>query len=233
LEVLVHGGDDHLPTRKFHSLFQKLLGLSERSDEQLGSAEVRRRIASAAILCAVGLRTFSQNENWFAIATAWTMFATYAIAATERHRAEFDVVAAMSVKLAEDAIYDALASLCDEVEQNPLLISHSGVEIGPIYQGRATLVYALMSAYWFWSEDRKWPVARHRDFLAGWMPTDFDRSFLWGEGAVPQMLCHYWYISRVTPDQSAEFLLGRMLLTVIKGLNRSRGRTRREAVGRG
>jgi hypothetical protein len=121
-------------------------------------------VMSAAVLTAVSLRNFSLKENHYATLTAWTLFSAYAIASCERHNLRYDDVAKAAVEIAKITIFDTLAALCDEVKENPKLLVSGGLEIASIYIARATLVYALMSAYWLWSDETNWPVEAHKKF---------------------------------------------------------------------
>jgi hypothetical protein len=215
LEILVHRGDDLLPIEKFDKLFKRLLKLEEDDSTKLFASEGKRRISSAAVLTAVALRNFSLKENHYATIAAWTIFVAYTISACERHQLRYQDAARAAVEIAKDTIFDALSSLCDEVKDNQKLLT-SGPEIAPIYMGRATVVFALLSLYWLWSREREWPVAAHKTFLDAWLPKDHSQSFLWGEGAVPQYLAQYWYFSSVDPTWRSEGQLGSLLFAIIK-----------------
>jgi hypothetical protein len=165
---------------------------------------LNRRITSAAVLIAVSLRNFSAQNNHFATLSAWVLFIAYAIGACERHGVQFARVAAKSVRIAKMAILGSLVSLCDEIAANPRLASQTGMEIAPIYRARATLLYGLMSVYWLWAAEEGWQVKKHEDFLGSWIPRDFSGSNLWGEGAIPQFLAHYWFLSRTDASWRSE-----------------------------
>lgn len=85
------------------------------------------------------------------------------------------------------------------------------MEIAPIFQSRATLVHGLMSLYWMWCEEEGWAFSQHREFLHEWLPKDFRSTAFWGEGCVPQVLAHYWYISRTDATCRSEVSLAEIL----------------------
>jgi hypothetical protein len=215
LELLVHQGDDLLPLAKIDKLLKRLLVLEEENETSLGAAEGRRRITSAAVLVAVALRKFSMKENHYATSAAWTLFAAYAIACCERHQLKYEDTAKAAVEIVKSTIFDALAALCDDVKTNQKLMS-PGFEIAPIYIARATLIYALLSLYWLWSEEQAWPVEEHKIFLDEWLPKDHRQSYLWGEGVVPQFLAQYWYFSKIDSTWKSEMLLGSLLHALTK-----------------
>jgi hypothetical protein len=216
LEILVHRGDDLLPIGKFDRLLKRLLKLGdEDASTKLSAREGKRRVSSAAVLIAVALRNFSLKQNHYATITAWTIFVAYTIGACARHGLNYDSTAESAVTIAKETIFDALSCLCEEIKANPKLLT-PGLEISPIYMGRATLVFALMSLYWLWSRERSWPVLEHKAFLDTWLPKDHSQSYLWGEGAVPQYLAQYWYFSSVDPTWKSEGQLGSLLFAIIR-----------------
>lgn len=218
LELLVHDGNDILPIAKLHPLLSRMFKLSEADDQRLGHEELRRRATSAALLTAVSLRSFSIAENHFASICAWATYIAYWAAAHSKHQGSADNRDQACIAIAKSAIFDGLASLCDDAQRNERLIP-GGTQVAQTYRGRATLVFGLMSAYWLWCEENGWAVEEHRRFLSGWLPRDYSRSFLWGEGAIPQFLIHYWYISRTDPTASSEALLLSLLSTIIQQAN--------------
>ena len=89
-------------------------------------------------------------------------------------------------------------------------------KIAPIFKARATLVYGLMSAYWLWANGEQcWPIQEHSDFLLGWLPKNLESSYIWGEAAIPQLLAHYWFLSRTDASWKSEHDLARLLYSVI------------------
>ncbi len=216
LELLVHRGDDLLPLEKFHKLYQRILRIEDTATKPFKSGELNRHITSAAVLTAVALRNFSTRDNHLATVSAWVMFSAYAISACERHKVRFSSAAAKSVSIAKTAILDALASMCEEIRSNERLAPHTGFEIAPMYKARATVTYALMSAYWLWScEEQSWPIKEQSEFLLSWLPRDFAGSYLWGEAAVPQFLAHYWFLSRTDAGWNSEY---HQLVSLVTGV---------------
>lgn len=217
LELIVHRGDDVLPLAKIHELLQRLLRLDDGTGKPIKVSELKRRIASAALLIAVALRNFSAKDNHLATVSAWVMFCAYAIGACEKHKVNFARAAAQSVAIAKTAMLASLTAMCEEIRSNKRIATHQGIEIAPMYKGRATLIYGLMSAYWLWaSEEQNWPIEEHSEFLRVWLPRDFDRSYLWGEAAVPQFLAHYWFLSRTDMSWISEFrLLASLVSSVV------------------
>jgi hypothetical protein len=222
LELLVHSGDDILPLSKLHLLLSKVLCITEDDASNLGRDEANRRATSAAVMVGAALRNFSAAGNHYAAISAWTMFIAYWIAACCKHGLQINDRENASINLAKEAIRDSLAGLCDDIRNNERLLSQAGISIAQIHRGRATLIYALMSIYWLWSEEVGWLIEDHATFMSRWLPRDFSKSWLWGEGAVPQMLAHYWYISMIDPTSASESLLAALVSLVVTSTQRDR-----------
>jgi hypothetical protein len=140
---------------------------------------------------------------------------SYAVAAAGKHRYALTGRPRAAVDLARATILDALASICSDVVENPALAPRSGATIGPMHVARTTLMHGLMSLYWFWGERSGWPVPAHKDFLEGWLPGNFSRNYLWGEGAIPQFLAHYWYMARKDPTVISDAQFGNLVHHVV------------------
>jgi hypothetical protein len=215
LELLVHDGTDVLPITKFHPLLCRVFLLPGAEGKDPTQEELRRRATSAALLTAVSLRSFSVAENHFAVISAWTMYVAYWAAACSKYKFTTNKRDQAYIDIAKSAIFDSLAALFENLQKNERLIS-TGTSIVEIHRGRATLMFALMSLYWFWCQESGWPTQQQKDFLANWLPRDFSRSFIWGEGAIPQLLSHYWYISRTDATSAPETLLVALLHAVVQ-----------------
>jgi len=72
-----------------------------------------------------------------------------------------------------------------------------------------------MAIYWYWCEERGWPNDQHRDFLADFIPKDQSELYLWGEGAIPQLLIHLWYLRSTDARIQPDLLLASLLRQVV------------------
>jgi hypothetical protein len=77
------------------------------------------------------------------------------------------------------------------------------------------MLYGWMSIYWLWATEEGWPVETHEQFLSRWIPRTCLNDGLWGEGAIPQILAHYWYLSRTDVSSRPERELIQLLSATI------------------
>jgi len=215
LKVLVIDGRENFPAADFHGIFKKVLLLEQQKQPKAKSDAIRRRVASAAVLTGLSLGRFSQASNHQAVLTGWTMFSMYAIAAVTRYGLSISKCAGQALTIATDTIRDALTDICNEIQDNPRLGSNLGHDFGEIYRARLTMISGLMSLHWLWSEKTTWKISAQREFLASWIPKDVSQAYLWGEGAVPQLLAHYWYLSSVGYSFHDEFVLATLVRQTI------------------
>lgn len=158
IKLLNCAGEEIFPAEIFDPLLRHTL----RMDETLKASELRRRITSAAVMTAVALHSFSQRKNYFAEITAWTMFATYTIAACEKNGLDFKKNGAEAVLTARSAIYCLLGQLCDEIPERGILSEGDPFSEFAFYRPRALLIYALMGIYWMWSFAEGWNEPKHK-----------------------------------------------------------------------
>ena len=194
LEILTQSGNDLFPLDKSHTLLSKALKLSE-DDKQCSDAEFSRRVSSAALLTAVALKSFSEQQNHWAIISAWTMLLTYLIAAAEKHKKSENMISE-TLLLAEETIFNELFSLVKEVlDTNGFLIEGNELADFAVYKWRYTLIVGLCSVFWLWAEKEDlWPDEDFKNRLLDFIPDNQDGMDLWGEVAMPQYLSHIWQV---------------------------------------
>ena len=216
LQLLVTQGDEIFPTQLLNDLLIPLLLLGTDQRVPPTANELRRRITSAGILTAVSLRNFSLKQNYWAIISAWVMYATYVIGSCERFQKSYNRNAKDSVEIALDVICLSLSQLCDELQDRRHLVEGNALVDSFTYKGRYTLLVALMSIYWFWSEEKGWSNDKHRDFIDTFIPRAQNKLYLWGEGAVPQLLLHLWYLRATDSSNIPDLLLASSLGQIIR-----------------
>jgi hypothetical protein len=223
LELLVTDGRSLLPIAKVDQLLRAVLlppatGGGERtqpnaadsdsdsgpSDSQgMPAAQLRRRVASAAVLTAVALRNFNLAENHFAIATAWTLFASYVAAAAEREGTPRAQVSRF-IDIAESAVFTSLVSLAEEACARSVPVEGSGLGEVIAYPLRLTLLCGLLGLLWFWLPSSDMALlSKIREFLHRHVRA----GDLWGEGAVPQLLFGIWALRDSGDGDAADRLL--------------------------
>lgn len=211
IEFFVEDGSNFLPIPKLHALLLQILKLGDDSGKTLRAADLRRRITSAAILVAVALKNSQACENHFAIISAWVIYCAYVVAVCERVGLSFEKNAAASFNLALDAIWESLTALAKETLERQVLVEGDTLVEGAVFNARYTLLLALMSVLWFWCENRGWPDAISRTRLMDFLAGGRRYVYLWGEAAIPQMLCYYWFLSETVPRSDKEFFLAEII----------------------
>lgn len=211
IKLLNCDGDETFPAETFDPLLQHTL----RMHEPIKAPELRRRITSAAVMTAVALHAFSRRKNHFAEITAWTMFATYTIAACEKNSLDFKKNGADAVQTARDAIYGLLWQLCDDLLERRILSEGDPFSEFAFYRPRALLIYALMGIYWMWSHDEGWHEPKHKALIEGLIPENLPPQSLWGEGAISHFLAFTWYRKRITASPAQDEFVGTVLRDIL------------------
>src|ERR671920_2622325 len=115
LELYLHDGRDVLPKAKLASLLESTLPFDESRGGNAPSGKAcNRAIASSAVLTALVLSNFTEQENHVAEVEAWTLYVAYALALAERWKLQPKYYEA-EVEIALRAIKNALTDLAEEV----------------------------------------------------------------------------------------------------------------------
>jgi hypothetical protein len=217
LQLLVTDGDQIFPTDLLHNLLSQILLLEKSSSKKPSANEIKRRITSASLLTAVSLRNFHLKDNYFAIATAWTIYSAYAIATCEKYKKSYKNNAKASVEIACETIFHCLSNLCSELMERKHYIEGDSLVDVFTYRGRFTLLVALMAIYWFWSEEKGWiDNQQHKEFISEFIPKTPNKLYLWGEGAFPQLLAYYWYLRVNDASTKPDMTLASLLKEIVK-----------------
>lgn len=211
LELLLADGTGPLPHEKLDKLLTRVLLLVEAAPT-VGSAELRRRVASAALLTSLAIQRFAESQNHYAVSCAWTQFAVAAIGATARHAASYPREVDSSISLAEDAALDALVALATEVINRPNYIEGDPVVDSIAYRARRTLLQGALALTWHWCELKGWPDTLARQRIYEFLSDHTERVLVWGEGCFPQVLMRYWFLHEYGNPTQAENLLAECIL---------------------
>lgn len=217
LFLLVKDGKDHYPFEVASQLLQEVLLLDEGIQKDISANEVKRRTTSAALLTAASLRNFYREKNYYSIISGWCMYATHAIACAERQGKSYTKNTKAAVEIAMSSVFAALSDLCEEIRERGHLVEGNPLADAVAYRGRFTLIVALMSIYWFWGRETGFLREGQEDFLFKLLPRDFTHHFLWGEGAVPQLLIFIWYLRATEAGIRPDLMLGGLLRQIVVG----------------
>ena len=210
--LLNYSGDEMFPAQVFDPLLQHTL----RFDKEVKSADLSRRVTSAAVMTAVALHSFSRRKNHFAEITAWAMFITYAIAACEKNEFDYAKHCKEAVLVARDGIYDLLGQLCEEASERKVLVEGDPYSEFAFYRPRVLLVSALMAIYWMWSEAETWKRSHHKALVEKLIPESLPSKWLWGEGAIPNFLTYIWYRKRIATSSKNDMMVADVLAELLR-----------------
>jgi len=215
LNLLVKDGKEHYPFDLASEVLKDVLLLEDDVAIKVSSNEIGRRITSAALLATITLRNFYRERNYYSIICGWCMYAAHVIACIERHVKSYNKNAKAAIEIAMASIYAALSDLCDEIKERRHLVEGDPLTDAVSYRGRYTLIIALMSCYWFWGNESGFLKDGQDAFLTKFIPRDFVHHYLWGEGAVPQILVYIWYLRATEAGIRPDLLLGALLRQII------------------
>jgi hypothetical protein len=212
VKLLNYSGDEMFPAQVIDPLLRNTL----RFDTEVKSAELGRRVTSAAVMTAVALHSFSRRKNHFAEITAWTMFATYVIAACEKNGVDYAKHCEEAVLTARDGIYDLLGQLCEEASERKVLVEGDPYSEFAFYRPRVLLMSALMAIYWMWSEAETWKRPDHKSLVEKLIPEHLPQKWMWGEGVIPSFLTFIWYRKKVAASETNDMMIAAALAAILR-----------------
>ena len=214
LEMFLETGQGVLPKEKLASLFESTFPLKLPDNENEPSkAHCERVIASAAILCAIAISSFSNEKNHVAEIEAWMLYISYVLALAERWELS-DTVYRNEFKIATQSIYNSLANLCTEIRDREDLIEGDVLADSYVYRVRVTWLLGLMSIYALWRGSKKESKKEVDDFLRDFCKEKQHLLELWGEAAMPQFLAFFWYFRKITGTMEPDVLLSHLISAI-------------------
>ena len=216
LEMFLEGGQGILPKEKLASLFESIFPLKLLNNERKPSIKYCERvIASAAILCAIAISSFSTENNHVAEIEAWVLYISYVLALAERWELS-DRVYEGEFAIATQSIYNSLANLCDEIKEREHLIEGDPLADSYIHSVRVAWLLGLMSIYALWRASKGEPKDDVDDFLREFCKAKRSQLDLWGEAMIPQFLAFLWYFRKINATREHDDLLGRLISLICK-----------------
>ena len=232
LQMLVADGTNPFPLEKLDLVLRGLLGLREKRDVK-NLSEFEQRTFSAAIMTAISLTNFEAAKNHYAAICAWTMYTNYVLGACDRYGYKSRRGAEQAIKIAKGAIFLALTNIAVEVDDRVehfrevekeanqaelydlALVGPNGLSDFVVAPGRKVLITALMSLYWFWCEEDGWPDAMPRSSIERFLPVPAAPLEFWGEGALPQILIHFWLWRELDATNRPNHAIGHLLSQIV------------------
>ena len=194
LEMFLENGEGILPKQKLSSLFESTFQLDNESAPSHNKC--KRIIASAGLLCAIAVSSYSDRENHVAEIEAWSIYIAYILALAEKWNLPIKIYKD-GFEIAEQSIYNSLSNLCDEIKERDHLIEGDLFSDSYVYRVRITWLIGLMSVYALWRHSEEEPTSEIDDFLREFCKEKQHLMELWGEAAIPQFLAFFWYFRRL------------------------------------
>ena len=216
LEMYLENGEGILPKQKLSSLFESTFQLNKETTPS--KSDCRRTIASAGLLCAIVVSSYTNKENYIAEIEAWMLYIAYVFAIAEKWNLPENVYK-NEVEIAIQSIYYTLGDLCSEIKERTFLIEGDPLTDSYVYKVRMTLLLGLMSIYALWRRIKEEPKDEVDDFIRDFCKEKHRQLDLWGEAAIPQFLAFFWYYRKIDGSMKPDCLI-RQLITSICKLNR-------------
>lgn len=215
LELFLLDGRGPMPLGKLSELLRPTLFLDEDCRKPTNQ-QMSRAFSSAAVISAIAMKSFTDRKNYVAQIEAWVTYLSHVCAAAERWRLpnrfwknDFGIALA--------AIENLLEDLVEELDSRNHLVEGDPTTDMPFRPVRVTALLALVAIYVLWHRLKGTSNEKVESFAKRFSDKYRSHVFLWGEGAVPQLLAFYWYWRTVDATPEAD----RLLSSLIEGICRS------------
>jgi hypothetical protein len=218
LEFYLEDGKHPIPKDRLSSLLEDCCFVGPSVLKKKPShRECERRIASAALLCAIGMSSFSRLENHVAEIEAWTMYLASTFACAERWNLP-KTAYRKELRIGESFIYDSLLNLLQEVKRRDNLVQGIAMLDHPfkVLHVRITWVAALLSILGLWRKANGCPEGDDDVSIKQFIQSTKNKLLLWGEAAVPQLLAIRWYLRTVDATSENERIIIHLTRSICK-----------------
>ncbi len=221
-ELLSESGDGMFPTKRFSALLQSILTFEGK---KLRSAECTRQIFSAAILTALVLKNFYNQNNNYACISGWVTLFMHAVALCERNALSvaggrqqfFDLCVSEVSSLLEELVVEALdaSSFVRNEMADIVFVRH-----------RKQLTYALAAIYYLNRKTGELESNLEEIDVGSIIPAPSDIKIIeiFSEWQFPQFIFQYWYYYETLHGSESEAFL-RSILSHLLAANNSRERS--------
>lgn len=212
LEMHLANGKGLLPKVKLAKLFESTFKLNEN----ISNSECERIISGAAIICALSLNNFTNENNYVTEIEAWIIYISYVFSLVQKNNLS-DKHWKNSVDLALMQIYALLENLCEELRARKNYIEGDFPSDIIFYKERITQLTSLMSIYGLLNKFNIVSISKENEDFIGKFCLDNVRNLcLWGEGVIPQLISCYWFYRKLDATQSTVFFLKSIIKAIIK-----------------
>lgn len=189
LEMYLEEGDGPLPKTKLAGLIERVI--PQTAEEQApGKGKLDRSLASAAVLCALALASFSLRSNFWAQIEAWTLYGGYVLGLAERYGLAKHIWLP-HFAIAERELYILLVRLSAELQERSYFVEGSPMTDGLVYGHRMTVLIGLLSVLALWPSQKDGDERDH-NFIREFCQRHTSEMRLWGEGGIPFIVARFW-----------------------------------------
>ncbi|TFW27815.1 hypothetical protein [Duganella callida] len=187
LELYMADPREPLDVDILSGMMESILKLSADND-CLKQTELARAASSTAWLTGIVTAIHAENENHHAVISAWTLCCVSLIAASEKHGDASVSAVGESLKLAKNALIDALAALWSDVTKKDHLVEGDAFTDPEIFGWRVGVLFGLLSCLSIADEEIPILDAASRNALRSWLKQPPRQPELWGEAVVAHLI---------------------------------------------
>jgi hypothetical protein len=213
LELYLEDGRANINKEKHAKLLLDNLSFLIDDSEPPKQKEIQRLINSMCLINSIASFPYSNNLNYFSEIESWVMCIAYIFAVVEKYNLE-DKYWLENFKVIEKRIYFLLELIVDETIENYDIIEGDEFTDIHFYKSRITLLNALLSSYCLWSMVQNNIDESRYDHCRTFILKNFNNIHLWGEAAIVQSICTYYYFRKIDASPRPDF----HLLHILDGL---------------
>lgn len=186
LEFYLNSGTGFLDKGKFARLIASVIPKNLET-----KAELRRRISSGALVCAIALENFIKKQNHISIIEGWTIYAATILGIAESGKLSFADIE-NELLLAQHQIEDSLIDLYNEVKNDNELLTGNRVLDANFYHHRVTILVGFIGEL-----GRRATLNRELGIdlneLEGVLHKLWKQTELWGDSSIPYLITRYFF----------------------------------------
>lgn len=206
LEFYLEEGSGTFDKDKFASLIDSFFS------QELKPSERGRLIKSSGLLTAIVTSNYSNKENHIAIIEAWVLTISHLMWYCNKHnipknewKNEFNI--------ATNIIWTSCENLLAEVKESKHFLVGNIMEDAFLYKARITWVTGFLSALALSYKIRD-EKEHEVDYILKFCRHNEGQFDLWGESAIPNILCFYWLYRINDATQKPTGILTRLIRTI-------------------
>ena len=208
LEFYLEDGSGTLDKDKFSALIESFFS------QKLKPSERQRLIASSGLLVTLATSNFSNRQNHVAIIEAWVIYISYLLWYCSKYKIPKNKWN-NEYCIANQIIWTSCENILADVKESKHFLVGNIMEDAFLYKARITWIVGFLCSlglYYSISEREKREVAYILKFVL-----DNESKFdLWGESAIPNLLCFYWLYRINDATQKPTGILVKLIRSIVK-----------------